>query len=52
MFVNVAYRMFAKEIKMNNGKLLRKTSRDNREVFAVFKKGGPMEGATFGEKFS
>ncbi|MBQ6845939.1 MAG: hypothetical protein IJO61_02295 [Oscillospiraceae bacterium] len=37
---------------MNNGKLLRKTSRDNREVFAVFKKGGPMEGATFGEKFS
>ena len=37
---------------MNNGKLLRKTSRDNRDVFAVFKKGGPMEGATFGEKFS
>ena len=37
---------------MNNGKLLRKTSRDNRDVFAVFKKDGPMEGATFGEKFS
>lgn len=37
---------------MNNGKLLRKTSRDNRDVFAVFKKDGLMEGASFGEKFS
>ncbi len=37
---------------MNNGKLLRKTSRDNRDVFAVFKKDGPMEGSSFGEKFS
>lgn len=36
---------------MNKGKAMRKTSRDNRDVFAVFKKDSFMKDATFGEKF-